>query len=225
VRSLVVYAVLGACLWLAVLESGIHATIAGVVLALLTPARPQRAPAVAGEEAAAWLDALRESPADTEEEEQALLGAIETAIQHAESPLERLERRLHPWAAFVILPVFALANAGLDVSGGAVSEAARSGVAGGVVVGLLVGKPLGILLFSWLAVRLRLAHLPAGVNWTHIAGTGVVAGVGFTVSLFITGLAFDAGALQEEAKLGIVAASTVAGLAGFLLLRAVDSRP
>ena len=168
VRSLAVYGLLGLILWYYVLLSGVHATVAGVLLALAVPL---------------------ESNAKT-------------------SPLHRLEHILHPYVAYLIMPVFAFFNAGVALAGsqlGAVSL--------GVFVGLVMGKPLGILLFSYLAVRLGLARLPGGVGWRAVAGVGMVAGVGFTMALFIADLAFDA-ALLDEAKLGILAASLVAALLG-----------
>ena len=219
IRHVEVYVILGALFWLAVLKSGVHATVAGVILAFLTPARADADVASFENEAAGLLQRLRETQASEEEDEQTVLHQFEATLRRSESPLERLERQLHPWAVFVIVPIFALANAGLDLGGGAIPDAAGSTVTAGVVFGLLLGKPLGILLFSWLAVRSGLAVLPEGVAWRHLAGAGMVAGIGFTVSLFITSLAFDSAALQEQAKIGVFAASLVAGLAGYALLR------
>jgi Na+:H+ antiporter, NhaA family len=191
VASLAVYAVLALCFWLAVLESGVHATVAGVVLAFLTPAGSAMA--------------RPGGPA-------------------REAPLELLERTLHPWASFAIVPIFALANAGIELSGGALRAASESAVTAGVAVGLVAGKPLGIMLATALAVRTGLAALPEGVSWRQIGGVGLLAGIGFTVSLFITGLAFDSPGLEAEAKLGILAASLVAGAAGFVALAAASPR-
>jgi len=168
VRSLAVYGLLGLILWYYVLLSGVHATVAGVLLALAVPL---------------------ESNAKT-------------------SPLHRLEHILHPYVAYLIMPVFAFFNAGVALAGSQLGP-----VSLGIFAGLVMGKPLGILLFSYLAVRLGLARLPGGVGWRAVAGVGMVAGVGFTMALFIADLAFDA-ALLDEAKLGILAASLVAALLG-----------
>jgi NhaA family Na+:H+ antiporter len=121
--------------------------------------------------------------------------------------------------SFAIVPLFALANAGVSLDGQAVRDAAGSAVTLGVVLGLLIGKPVGILLTAWLAVRFAGAHLPSGATWRGLAGVAVVGGVGFTVSLFVAGLAFDSAALQANAKVGVLAASLVAGVAGWTLLR------
>jgi NhaA family Na+:H+ antiporter len=193
VRWPVVYLALGLVCWLAVLESGVHATVAGVLLALLVPASPKRA-----------ID-------DT---------AVEPALAEVrEPPLDRLERRLHPWVSYGVVPLFAFASAGVELSGSALGDAVRSPVAAGVAAGLVAGKPVGILLFAWLAVRARVAHLPRGVTWRQLSGAAVLAGIGFTVSLFVTGLAFRDAALATDAKLGILAASLVAGVAGYAWLR------
>ncbi len=183
VRSVWPYVIAGVALWVAVFESGVHATVAGVALGLLTPAWP--------------------------------LGDDDGA----ESPLERLERMLHPWVSFGIVPLFALANAGVALSGDSLSAAAESRVAIGIVLGLVAGKTAGILLATWLAVRTGAGSMPAGARWPQIAGVAMLGGVGFTVSLFVTGLAFDAPALAGDAKLGVFAGSLVAGVLGFTVVR------
>ena len=182
VASIPVYVVLGALLWLAVWKSGIHATVAGVILAALAPIH------------------------------------LPANVPGAEPPIEHVERLLHPWVSFLIIPVFALANAGIPLSSGSIHAAASSAVTAGVLTGLVLGKPIGIMLFAWLAIRLRLAAMPEGMDFVHIAGGAVLAGIGFTVSLFVTSLAFESNALQEEAKVGILAGSLVAGIAGFVYL-------
>jgi NhaA family Na+:H+ antiporter len=184
VRLLAAYLVLAVVAWLAIHESGVHATIAGVIMALLTP------------------------------------------VDHGADPrsatvLDRLEHILHPWSSFVIIPVFALANAGIELDGGAVRDAISSPVSLGVAAGLLAGKPLGITIFALIAVRAGIASLPRDVQWRQLAGAGFVAGIGFTVSLFISELAFADPALGDEAKIGILAGSCVAGVAGYVLLRAL----
>jgi Na+:H+ antiporter, NhaA family len=134
------------------------------------------------------------------------------------SEVEWLEHSLHPWTGFVVVPLFALANAGLVISGETLRDAATSPVAAGVVTGLVVGKPLGITAFAWLAVRLRLAPLPSGTTWGALVSVSALAGIGFTVSILVAGLAFDDAALVDEAKLAILAASFLAALTGSALV-------
>ena len=220
VRNLFVFAALGAIFWLAVFESGVHATIAGVVLALLTPSRPRTsAEGAVDAEGRALLDGLPEARREGKEAVQTSLIAFEGALVGAEAPLDRLERMLHPWASYAIAPVFAFANAGLDLSGGALSAAGTSAVSAGVLFGLVLGKPAGILMASAVAVRTGVASLPEGVRWRQVAGASVLAGIGFTVSLFITSIAFDSAARESEAKAGILAASLIAGVCGYAVLR------
>jgi NhaA family Na+:H+ antiporter len=223
VRSIDVYVLLGAIFWLAVLKSGVHATIAGVVLAFLTPAKADRDLDSFREEAGS-LAARLTAEGVSAEEQQTVLNEFEAVVRRSSSPLERLERALHPWSVFAIVPIFALANAGVEVTEEAWDAARSSAVTFGIIAGLIVGKPVGIFLATWIAVRSGIAELPAGVGWPHVAGAGVLAGIGFTVSLFITDLAFDEALRTDEAKLAILAASLVAAVAGYLILRLV-TRP
>jgi NhaA family Na+:H+ antiporter len=208
VRSLIVYVPLAAAVWLGFFESHVHPTVAGVLLGLLAPARP---------------DGGRPAPLDIIADLYARLRGIQRGTPPAppdlSSPAERLEGALHPWVAFVIMPVFALANAGVPVR----LDTLATPVALAVVAGLVLGKPLGIVLFSWAAVRLRLARLPDGVSWKVMAGAGCLAGIGFTMSLFIAGLAFEERApdLLDEAKIGVLLGSAVSAVLGCLLLLAV----
>lgn len=149
-----------------------------------------------------------------------LLAPIAPEAGGGEALLPRLERLLHPWTSLAIVPLFALANAGVDFGGGALRDAVSSPITLGIVIGLAAGKPAGILLFSWLAVRARLAALPDSVGWRQIAAAGALAGIGFTVSLFIANLAFTNQRLVDEAKIGIVAASALMAVAGYVALRA-----
>ncbi|MGI8927218.1 MAG: Na+/H+ antiporter NhaA [Tepidiformaceae bacterium] len=222
VRGATFYVIPAFFFWAAFFESGIHATLAGVVLAFLVPSRPHAAATSFEPEAATLLEQLRAArEAGDIGEAEAVLQRFEALARDTEAPLDSIERALHPWVSYLIVPVFALANAGVDVSGEAIGDAAGSAVSLGIASGLLLGKPAGILLFSWLAVRLGWATLPEGVTWRAVLGAGLLAGIGFTVSLFITNLAFeDTPGLFSEAKLGILAASAIAGVAGFLLLRA-----
>jgi NhaA family Na+:H+ antiporter len=207
VRSIGVYVALGVALWVAVHESGIHATIAGVALGLLTPTRPFERRELIDED-----ELLDVSTAEQARQTVALArGSV--------SVVEWLEHLLHPWSSFVIVPLFALANAGVPITADALTDAWSSSITHGVVIGLVVGKLVGVTAFTWLAVRLRIGTLPDGVVWGQLVGIGAVAGIGFTVSLFVTGLAFDDPALQDAAKIGILGASTVAGILGALILR------
>jgi NhaA family Na+:H+ antiporter len=207
------YVVAGLSLWLALHESGVHATIAGVVMGLLTPAVPLQTELEAQE----VVDVLEHRDELTAEEVRATAAAIKGSVSIA----ERLGELLHPWSSYLIVPLFALANAGIPLEREALS--ASTSVFLGVAVGLLAGKPLGICLFAWIAVRLRIGRLPAGTGWAHFLGAALLAGIGFTVSLFITELAFTDQELAGAAKLGILAASTLAAAVGaFVLIRAAS---
>ena len=207
VWAIPVYAVLGVFIWYATLESGVHATIAGVALGLLTPARPL----LNKRDAQQIVDALP-SDANVAEVRYASFLAQESV------PLtERLENMLHPFTAFMIIPIFALANAGIKLSGDTISDAATSSVTLGIMLGLIVGKPLGITLFAWVATRFGLT-LPEGVSWLQFVGMGFAAGIGFTVSIFVAGLAFESKGITDLAKIGILVASLIAAVAALLLL-------
>ena len=150
---------------------------------------------------------------DDRQQEYAL--EIRQAALHSVAPLQRLERAMHPIAVFIVLPVFALANAGIRLS----SADPGSAVSLGIVLGLVVGKPVGVSLATWVAVRSGIADLPAGVGWRHVVGVGALAGVGFTMSLFVANLAFDTAVQSAQAKFAIFVASIVAGLLGYSVLR------
>ncbi len=204
------YVAVGVVVWIAFLESGVHATIAGVVLGLLTPAKP-----------------LKSSSDVVELEPSSSWSTIRSTLFDARETVpvaERLQHSIHPWSAFVILPMFAFANAGIQLSGQSLKDAASSPVALGIVLGLVVGKPVGVVVAAWIAKRSNLGDLPEGVAWPHVLGAGTLAGIGFTVSLFVAGLAFDDGDVIAEAKIGILAASALAaGLGALLLIRAGGS--
>jgi NhaA family Na+:H+ antiporter len=206
VRARVPYVMAGVALWLALHESGLNATLAGVVLGLMTPTRPARQPELIDADALADVSSL------------AAARQTATMAREAVSEVEWLEHSLHPWTGFVVVPLFALANAGVVVSSETLRDAATSPIAAGVVIGLVVGKPLGITAFAWLAVRLRLARLPSGTTWGALASVSALAGIGFTVSILVAGLAFEDPALVDEAKLAILAASLLAALAGSALV-------
>jgi NhaA family Na+:H+ antiporter len=219
-----VYAVLGVGLWLCFLLSGVHTTIAGVLLALTIPATSFINPQAFLERSRYVLDRFEKAGEKggenvlSNEERQAALHALNHAAYKLEPPLHELEHTLHPWVVFAIMPLFALVNAGVPLGGGIV-EALTSPVALGIVAGLVVGKQLGITLFAWLAVRSGLSELPEGIGWRHIYGVGWLAGIGFTMSLFISDLAFSEDSLIENAKLGIECASLIAAVVGWTILR------
>ena len=225
VRSLGFYLILCIVMWQFFLESGIHATLAGVMVAAIVPSKPELG---RREYAAAVGDLLHDLNLATanndEEKAEAVVERIEKLSSRTEGPLERLEDLVHPWVSFAILPIFALANAGIVFSSDSLSDALASNVTLGVALGLLVGKPLGVLGMTWLAVRTGLGELPSGVGWRHILGVGFLAGIGFTVAIFVAAIAFDSPAVVDQAKMGIFGASLMAGAAGYLFLRFMGSR-
>jgi NhaA family Na+:H+ antiporter len=218
----IVFAVLGIAFWLAILRSGIHATIAGVILGMIVPVHSRVPLDTFGEVCAETLEEFREAYASGDKAmANRRLGAMEYLIASTESPADRITRKLHDWIAFLALPLFALSNAGVTFSLSTWQSLLHSRLAWGVLLGLLAGKPLGVLGACWIAVKLRIAQLPQTVNWNHIAGVGVLAGIGFTVSLFISALAFDDPALLDAAKTAVLSASLLAGVAGYCLLSSV----
>jgi NhaA family Na+:H+ antiporter len=227
-RSTLAYVLPAIIFWAAMLKSGVHATIAGVILGVITPAKSPGRKSTFVEAVRETLPEVRDSldPEDAERNE-IMIGRIEELARQTESPLERLERLVHPWTSYLVLPLFALVNAGVALSAEFIRQAFTSAVTLGVMLGLVVGKVVGVTGFAWLAVRFGWAALPGGVAWRHITGAGLIGGVGFTVSLFITGLAFSQNLLIEEAKVGVLAASLIAALAGylFLLLVSRESKP
>jgi NhaA family Na+:H+ antiporter len=213
VRSVPVYVLLGVENWFGFHESGVHATIAGVLLGLLTPATPWVSPGRFAQYARQFGGFLQGDGWRDPHQRQAALQSVQRAAREATSPVERLEAVLHPWVSFVIMPLFAFANAGVPLDPGSFTNA----VATAVVIGLCVGKPVGILLFSWLAIRAGLAKLPDGISWSMLAAGGVLAGIGFTMSLFIAGLALSEH-LLVAAKVGILTASALCAVLGLGLL-------
>jgi len=224
IRAPGVYVVLGAGLWYATYRAGIHPTIAGVAMGLLTPAHPFQRPATVSEEAHRTADETVDDPEPPDADAASWL-RLAWLSREAVSPLARVEHALLPWSSFVILPLFALANAGVSLTGGAVGDALTSVVALGIVLGLVVGKPIGVLLATSLGVRSRLGRLSADVGWGHVAGLGMTAGVGFTMALFIAGLAFEGDPVRlAYAKVAILVASLIAGAAGYVMFRLLPDR-
>jgi NhaA family Na+:H+ antiporter len=207
VWAIAVYILLGIFIWYAMLESGVHATIAGVALGLLTPARPL----LAERDAQSIVDAMPDDAGIGEVRHVSFL------VQESVPLTERFENFLHPFTAYMIIPIFALANAGIVLTSEKVSAATSSNVTIGIILGLVVGKPLGITLFAWVATKLGF-ELPPGINWVQFIGMGLAAGIGFTVSIFVAGLAFQTDAITDLGKIGILAASAIAAVAALIIL-------
>ncbi len=216
------YIVLGLGLWVAFLESGVHATVAGVLLALTIPSSIRMNTQDFLTQCRAFLDSFELAGVSAEKRHmedghRAAVYALESACEYVESPMQRLEHALYPWVTYVIMPVFGLANAGVVLSGD-LGAAVTHPVSIGIILGLVVGKQVGITLFSWLAIRLSVASLPRGVSWRQVYGAAWLGGIGFTMSIFIANLAFGGTTLLPIAKMGILLASLAAGIAGWLIL-------
>ena len=216
VRKPAVYAVIGVVVWWAVLKSGVHATVAGILLAFTIPARNFLEKSEFLKQGRWLLDRL-EGAEQNSFEEHSVIHTLETNVQLVESPLHRIEHELQPWISFLVMPLFALANAGVDVTHN-ITGAAKHPVSFGILFGLFVGKPAGIFLFSLVAARTGIAMVPEGVSWRQILGAGWLCGIGFTMSLFIAGLAFEDETLLSVSKIAILAASLVSGVFGCLVL-------
>lgn len=213
-----VYGMVGSAVWLATLLSGVHATIAGVLLGLLSPARPL----LGNDQAAAIADELSEDRDVTVGEVRVMAFRLRESVSVA----ERLQDVLHPWTSYVIVPIFALANAGISLSADSLRDAVSSPVTIGVVLGLVVGKAVGITGAVAIATRLGIARLPEGIRLAQVAGIAALAGIGYTVALFISSLAFDDAALEAQAKIGVLAASVLAAVIGSAaLLRVLPANP
>jgi NhaA family Na+:H+ antiporter len=225
VESPIPYAFAGTAVWFCFLNSGVHATIAGVLVAFAIPSRARMQPM----EFVAWTrKKLEEITANDVPGEHVLQSSaqqhvaqeIQAEARWIQAPLQRMEFSILPVSTFVILPLFALANAGGRIVGYDLTKLIRQPVSVGIILGLVLGKQIGIFGTSKLVVRLGLGDLPDGVTWRHVYGASLLGGIGFTMSLFISGLAFDAGDLLTEAKVAIIIASLIAGAAGYLVLRA-----
>ncbi|PKO12163.1 MAG: Na+/H+ antiporter NhaA [Chloroflexi bacterium HGW-Chloroflexi-10] len=221
VRHPLVYTILGIGLWVAFLKSGIHATVAGVLLAMTIPTKARiksKEFVKHGRVVLGDFERAEDGLDTTNGNQQAALQELETIVKRTSAPLQRMEHALHPWVAFFIMPVFAFANAGVAFGDEFVS-AFTNPITLGVVAGLVIGKQVGITAFAWLAVKGKLADLPVGVTWLQIYGASCLAGIGFTMSLFIAGLAFGDSPALSTAKVGILAASLIAGFLGWIILR------
>jgi NhaA family Na+:H+ antiporter len=224
IRWTLLYALLGLGIWIAVLGSGVHPTVAGFVVAMFIPARGKY-------DTDRFVKKVQEIMEEFHCEEQSCgysilldrghlnaVHSLELACHDVETPLQRLEHFLHPWIAFGLLPVFAFVNAGLSFEGMNFTSVVAQPLTMGVTLGLLFGKPLGIALFAFLAVKTGIAVLPAEVRWSHIIGAGMLGGIGFTMSLFISGLSFTSPALLNYSKLGILLGSILSAAVGLLFL-------
>ena len=213
VRHLLPYVVVGFAVWFCTLESGLHPTISAVVIGLLTPVRPFQDPATVSAEAVRIAEETADEP-DDPDQDAALWRRLAWLSREAVSPLTRVEHDLHGWSSFVVLPIFALANAGIVLDADSLEAATETRVALAVALGLVLGKTIGLTAGVAIAVRLGLSALPAGVRWAHVVGVGAVAGIGFTVSLFIAGLAYTDPELLGASKIGVLGGSVVAALVG-----------
>jgi NhaA family Na+:H+ antiporter len=246
VRRTMPYVLIGIIVWFAFLRSGVHATIAGVLLAFTIPTDARYRSELFADRVQELLSRFRLADDERREvlahpgaagknrllvsaRQQDLIRALNEECHHVEAPLQRIEHNLEPWTVFVIMPIFAFANSGLHLEWSHLGELALEPVTLGVFFGLLVGKQVGILGACYLAVRSGLALLPAGVNWLQVWGMSWLAGIGFTMSLFIADLAYPAGSAArvhvDEAKLGIFCASIFAGVIGLVILKMVCREP
>ncbi|QDP00606.1 Na+/H+ antiporter NhaA [Thalassotalea sp. PS06] len=214
IRSMVLFFIVGILIWLAVDASGIHPTVTGVILGLMTPTTKW----ISDDRLHTIMDCVVAYPpgehwsGDTPDRKA--LKTAEAAAREALSPVERLEMMLHPWVGFVVMPLFALANAGISFAGININ----SPITMAVFLGFVIGKPFGVFLFSWVAVQLRFAVLPSNLSWRMILGGGMLAGIGFTMALFIANLAYSSEQINAV-KLGILSASVFSALLGYLVIR------
>ena len=229
VRSPLAFFLLGLGVWFGFLKSGIHPTLAGVLGAMAIPARVRIDASQFLQRGRHCIDTFERvghagESVLTNPQQRGALDSVERCVHQAQTPLQRLDHMMHPWVLFVIMPLFALANAGVSLSGDLVSVISDP-IAIGIAAGLVFGKPIGIFTFSWLAVRTGLATIPTGLSWRWIMGLACLAGIGFTMSLFISTLAFSDAEQLQIAKLAILSASVISGAVGCLLLQKLTKRP
>ncbi|MBC2715785.1 MAG: Na+/H+ antiporter NhaA [Desulfobacteraceae bacterium] len=226
IRWTIVYAVLGLLIWIAVLGSGLHPTIAGIIVSMFIPAQGKYDTDLFVQKARQRLDAFECAESSCgfsillNEDHLNAVQRLELDCHNVETPLQRMLHALHPWVAFLILPVFALGNAGLSFHDVNFSEAMTHPLTLGIILGLFLGKPIGITLFSYLAVKTRIAVLPQGIHWQHIIGASMFGGIGFTMSLFVSGLSFTDPGLINYSKFAILAGSVISAAAGIIFLLA-----
>ncbi|TDE18024.1 Na+/H+ antiporter NhaA [Dyadobacter psychrotolerans] len=226
VRATLFYLIIGIAVWAGFLFSGVHATIAGVLVAFTMPARTKideiEYVGKMRHHVADFENAIPQNGSLTTSEQHQTIEKIKKLSTDAETPLQKIEYALHPWVAFVIMPLFALANSGMHIGSDFFSSLINP-VSIGVTVGLLAGKLVGVFSFTWLMVRFKFANLPDRATWNHILGVAMLAGVGFTMSLFVTGLAFNNPQFVDQSKYGILVASIIAGTSGIFYLRNIKS--
>ena len=228
VRNLLIYTLVGVGLWLAFLKSGVHATVAGVLLAFTIPVSSRINTKKFKNETESLLKDFDNAGEHgdnvlTNSDRLSIIDQIENNCEKILTPLQRFEHGLHPWVSFFIMPVFALANAGVTIGSG-LTSALTHPVSIGIILGLFLGKQIGIFSFSYLAVKLKLASEPEGVSWKKIYAASVLAGIGFTMSLFIANLAFNSPELLNISKVGILAGSLLSGVVGFIILKSALSK-
>jgi len=224
-RVTIIYSALGILLWFLFLKSGVHATIAGVLLAFVIPAEKtlnyrqfySQLTDLARFFGETFTQSVGQTANANRQARMLLLEEIYTAVHRVHSPLERLEHGLKPWTAYLILPIFALANGGV-VFGSDMLGSLSHPVYWGIFLGLFVGKQIGVFGFGWIAIRLRWASMPAGVSWPMFYSVSILGGIGFTMSLFISDLGLPQ-ELQQVSKLGVMASTCLAAIAGFMLTR------
>lgn len=227
-RDPLIYSFLGAGLWVAFLKSGIHATIAGVVVAAAIPVRKRIDEEEFVRKGHAFLEEFQQAGAHQNRDimvnsrQHGAIQSLEILCEHVMTPLQRMEHVWHRWVTYGIMPLFALANAGVVLHSDLTAAFAQP-VALGVICGLVIGKQLGIAAAVWIVVRLGMAAMPQGISWKHIYGVGWLAGIGFTMSLFIANLAFNDMETLAVAKVGIFTASLISGVVGWLILNAIES--
>lgn len=228
IRHILFYILIGLVVWVAFLFSGVHATIAGVLIAFTIPARTKI-------DEDNFLQQLKKYAHRFELEipnqstlitpaQHRIIGKIKELSQDAETPLQKIEHSLHPWVAFIIMPLFALSNAGIEINSSFFSLLSNP-VSIGIILGLVVGKFVGVLGFTWLMAKTGFSKLPSYSGWRHMVGVALLAGVGFTMSLFITGLAFTDEVIIERAKAGILLGSVIAGVLAMIVLKSAKRMP
>lgn len=228
IRKKSYYILVGILIWYFFLKSGLHPTIAGIMVAFTVPITSRIRAKDFVEEVNNGLVVFKEFEDDPTDhllsyEQLSSVESISESAKHVQPPLQKLEHDLHGFVAFFVLPVFALANAGVALSGA--GEAFSSALTLNIALGLVLGKTIGITLLSWIGVKLGIASLPEGTNWIQLIALALLGGVGFTMALFISNLAFTDAELLNEAKMGIIIGSTLAGVGGYLILRMTLSTP
>jgi len=224
IHAVLPYFIVGILIWFFMLESGVHATIAGVIAALSIPSKPKRTPVTFAEDTKGLLDEYSKYPITADhmlhEEQKAILINIKDKIDAVGTPSSRLERDLHLPVALIVIPLFALANAGISIDFSSLGTTILEPVSLGIIAGLIFGKVIGIFGVSWLAIKLKIAQLPQNSSMSQLFGVAFLGGIGFTMSIFVAELAFlGSPELIFQAKVGILSASLFAGLFGYFWLR------